>query len=337
MTEPEFQKTSVVIEHTDQKAIAQFSNLDLDREHPRSPEILITYEKVPLPLFEEGRAYGQGTVTIDAETPLMQELSSQAEALRALPELDRLRPLYDILSSHLSYASHTAVDALKETDPERAGWIRSHVSLRGIIPNIPLSQVIERGYGVCQHFAIIYLWLAQKAGLNGIFIHCLAGWLKNIVRSDTGQRLFKTEFEEGDAPAHAFVEIQLSDGRWIPIDPTTNLFGDTAEGLALFRDANYRESGTFSHARKAEPDGLVYVEETEWLEFLPGEARTTARYALKPKSFMSHIILGKGVVPGDQSPYRGDGTLIVKTLSNPSQMGLKIIDVRAVQSQDGTV
>lgn len=333
MTDFELQKTNVTIEYTDKKATAQFSNLDLDHEHPLSPEVSVTFEKEPLPPLEEGKVYGQGTATIDAETPLMQELSRQAEALRALPELERLRPLYTILSSHFSYASHAAVDALGETDPGRAEWVRSHVSLDGRSVNIPLSQVIEHGYGICQHFAIMYLWLAQKADLRGIFIHVLAGWLRNIMRSDTGQPLFKTEFEEGEAPAHAFVEIQLSDGRWIPIDPTVNLFGDTTEGLSMFRDANYRESGAFSRVQKAEPNDLLYVQETTELEFLPGEARATARYALKPKSFIRRISR-EGIIPGDQTPYRGDGTLIIQTASNPSQMGLKIVDVRAVETPD---
>ena len=70
-----------------------------------------------------------------------------------------------------------------------------------------------------QRLTTAYLAAAQAAKLKGIYASSGAP-LKNLSRPDTGQPIFKSvEVNNDMTSGHAWAEIQLSDGRWVPIDP----------------------------------------------------------------------------------------------------------------------
>ena len=66
------------------------------------------------------------------------------------------------------------------------------------------QEAFDKGAGVCQDFAHIYLALARKAGLTARYVNGLP---------------------EGEGASHAWCEVWLN-GRWVGIDPTRNRLAD---------------------------------------------------------------------------------------------------------------
>jgi hypothetical protein len=309
-----------------ESASASFANLELNAENPASPEIRIVVEKQPIDLIE-GKSYCNYAVLIDKETEGMRNLAAQAEALLQLPEQERPAKVLEIFRSHMHYAYNDVIEKLSESDPELAKWVAKNTGLSAAsVSSVPLSQILEKGYGVCRHLATAYLWLAQKAGLKGVILSSDWGVLKNIERSDTKQKLFRSADVGQPVSAHSWVEIKTSDGRWIPVDPSTKLVGDTEAGLAMFREANYLALGNQSLDVEAEPREKLDSRGTPIL-FAPAEAVASGIFCLELRSSKPTIRLGKENLLPTNAPYSGAGKLKIDTSAQFGGLALDIVEV----------
>lgn len=280
------------------KATVMFRNLELNADNLRSPEIRIVVEKQPIELVE-GKSYYCNAVFIDKETEKMKNLAAKAEKLLEFPEEERPAKVLEIFRQHMHYAYKEVIEKLSKTDPELARWVAKNTGPDANVNNVPLSQLIEKGYGICKHLAVAYLWLAQKAGLRGVILSADRGVIKNIERSDTKEKLFKSVEIGKPLPAHSWVEIKTKEGRWIPVDPSTNLVGDTEAGLEMFRKANYYASGSFGLDFEALPREKLSPLLTKPIAFPPAEAK------------------GSGIICAElrgikTKPYSGEATLTIR-------------------------
>lgn len=311
---------------TGNKAVITFNNLALNAQNPTSPEILLTIEKNPIRLVE-GKSYCNSAVKIDKETSVMQALASQAESLQTLPEEKRPRAVMNLFRSQVHYAYNDVVAKLAESNPDLAEWIAKNIGLNSFSGlTVPLSELIEKKYGICRHLAVGYLWLAQKAGLEGIIMTSNHNVIKNVTRRDNGEKLFKSIEVGKTASAHAWVEIKLSDGRWIPADPTTKLVGDTEEELDVFRQANY--FGRISDCLDLDSGQKELSPWGKGLGFKPGEKTAQVGLGLELVSAKPTIIIGGQNIPPTNEPYRGAGRLLVKTTEDEGKLKLKIVEAK---------
>jgi hypothetical protein len=105
---------------------------------------------------------------------------------------------------------------------------------------IGFDEVAKYGVGVCGHLSSVYLYLANKAGLKGILVNSAPERTPiNIARTDRDKKLFRSAEVGSRTSNHAWVEIQVQDGTWVPVDPSTELTGTTEEGMSMFREADY--------------------------------------------------------------------------------------------------
>ena len=226
------QPQTVEIEKDQNLARVIFKHLELSAKNPNSPEIKIVVEKQPI-VIEEGKSYANSSVLIDPETPRVHEIVTQAEKIKRFPENERLIELLKLLRQHIHYAYKDTLEKVAWADPELAKWVSENTGLSlssGQTTNVPLSELFEKGYGVCRHLSVAYLYLAQKAGLGGCLMTASPGVIKNVERHGSKEKLFRS-YKTGEPinDAHAWVEVKLSDGRWIPVDPSTRIIGDTPE------------------------------------------------------------------------------------------------------------
>lgn len=214
----------------------KFKNLNLNAENPRSSELKVTFQKEPME-FKVGNSYGpMEEVLFDGNvTEIMDKLSEKASKLKSLPEEERLLPLLDLIRDNIKYPLQSDIDKLKSEGAEHAQWIEDNFRKSSMPQHIPLSEIFEKGYGICSHLSVAYLWLAQKAGLQGTFGE---GRPFNVSRVDNQEPLFKN-FSLGEPVSHMWVEIKLSDKQWVTVDPSTKLIGDTAENRKTFKNAKY--------------------------------------------------------------------------------------------------
>lgn len=224
--------------------VFHLDNVNLTEGNPQSEAIDFIIEKRPIEMID-GRTYGNpGGVLIDEESPIVLTMAAQAEEIQNFPEMERPRRIMDLLYSKLQYAYPSKIDEIAKNDPQKAEWIEKKIDKgKG---EVRLSELFENGYGICRHLSVAYLWLAQKAGLHGVILKSDPILpITNIVRSDTNAPLFKLTEVGQNAPAHAWVELMLEDNKWIPICPSTNLIGDTEEGMEMFRKANFKAAATY--------------------------------------------------------------------------------------------
>lgn len=304
-----------------------FKHLELDTNTPCSPEVKVVVEKQPI-VIEEGKSYANFSVLIDKETEKVHNLVLQAEAIKNLPEHERPAAILNLLRDNIQYAHKDVLEKVSETDPELAQWVAKNTGLNSFSTmNVPLSELVEKGYGVCRHLSVAYLYLAEKAGLEGCFMNSDSGTIKNIERTDTKEKLFKsTEIGKPVSP-HSWIEIKLSNGQWIPVDPSTKLVGDSPEKLEMFRQANYLAIG-YGIDIEGEPHELWA--EGKGLTFKPGESRTEGAYHLFLKSTRPSYKISKGqseIVPPTNTPFSGEGKINIITGDQFYGMKLKLVDV----------
>ncbi len=324
---PQQKEKGLEISFSNESASAVFRNLELNAENPTSPEVRLTVEKRPITI-KEGKSYGTYAVLIDNESERMRALTQKAETLLELPEKERLAKVLDILRGNVHYAYNDVVGKLSETNPELAKWVAENTSLNASsVTNVPLSEIIEKRYGVCRHLAVAYLWLAQKAGLKGIILNSDLGVIKNIQRSDTKEKLFKSVDIGKSAPAHSWVEIKTSDGQWIPVDPSTKLVGDSEERLTMFKEANYMAYGNLGLDIESEPGGELSTKGKSII-FAPAEAKASGTYSLELKSTKPTIIIRGENLPPTNFPFSGEGRLNINTTEQFGSMALDIVDVK---------
>ena len=304
-------------------ASVSFNALKLDELHPVSPEVRVVIEKKPR-ILEEGGSYCREAVLIDAETEQMQLLANQATALKELQETERPARILEILRAKIQYANQDVLKALSKTNPDLASWV---VQNTGFNVSVPLSELVEKGYGICRHLAVAFLWLAQKAGLQGVILIANPHVIRNIVRSDTKEKLFKSFELEGQAPGHAWVEILTGDGQWIPVDPSTKLVGDSEAGLAMFKDAHYMAIGTEALDFEAEPSELLNSKVSQ-IQFASAEARASGFVGLELKSTMTPFSFRKKTaMESVNTQYSGKGKLVIKVSDRSGGLKVGIIEV----------
>lgn len=153
------------------------------------------------------------------------------------------------------------------------------------------------------------------------------GVIKNIERSDTKQKLFRSAEVGKPVSAHSWVEIKTSDGRWIPVDPSTKLVGDSEEGLSMFREANYMAYGNPSLDVEVEPSDQLFTKGTPIL-FAPAESTASGIYCLELRSSKPIIRFRKENLPPTNIPYSGAGKLNIGTSEQFGGLALDIVEVK---------
>jgi len=317
----------IAISGDKKSASVSFKNLELNVGNTRSPAIRVVVEKQPIELVE-GRSYCNVPILVDRETDLMRILANKARDLLLIPEKERIGRVLEILRSHLKYAYKDVIEELYKADSRKADWVEKNTGITSKIPNFPLSQVLEGGFGICTHFATAYLWLAQKAGLKGVILSSGDNVIKNIRRSDNNERLFKS-FEVGEYTSpHVWVEIKTSTGDWIPVDPTTNLIGDTEEGLQMFREANYLSKDYEGILQlDPEPREKLSVMQTQTMVFYPTEAKSILTAELTLRSSRTRLKFGGPITTPTNDPFFGDGKLNIQVNDDLGGFVLDILEV----------
>ena len=314
---------SIITESTPQQAKVHFSNLHLTSEKPESPIIIVCFGKKPLPI-KEGFIYGEKAVVFDRISPKMKELSIQAGLLKSIPEEQRPRAVMSLLRKHVQYAYDNVVTLLEKHDPVLAQWITENTGINSSTKLIPLSEIFEKEYGVCRHLSIAYLWLAQQAGLEGTLACSAPLVIRNIKRKDNNQPLFKCVPVGNGLVAHMWDEIRLSNGKWIPVDPSTQLIGDADEGFDMFREANYLMEGAYGYNHECVEGDVVSSVETN-PKFLPGAAFADAKIIVKLKPDARK--LGKPRTYSQHPRFIGRTSLSISPRENNGMVNLTINSV----------
>lgn len=312
-------------------ATVTFSDLNLSEANPTSPAIRITVEKTPITTVIGERyadVYFDGT-----ENDTTRYLAGQATALQTLPEEQRPRRVLELLRGSVQYAYPGVVKELQASDPELGAWVAANVSTnRQGAPPVKLSDVLQSGYGVCSHLAPAYLWLAEKAGLEGGIFTSDTGVITNVLNPETGQPLFKSTDVGQPAEAHAWAEIRLSNGQWIPVDPSTGIIGDDQPGRNTFAAAGYK-----SYANAQLDISTSVPKELEVKALAPvlnaGEPGGSTVAQLRLRSTMPRLRIGKAPLPPSNQPYQGSAAMHISTPSgaerNEGSFGLVLNEVIA--------
>lgn len=241
--------------------------------------INIRVRKEPIEV-QDGDSLGSNSVEVKFEDEAL-SLMEEAEKLVELPEEERLAALTQLVHSKLKYPYPDVIEAAGAENPELKKWLEKRFGPNPSLWKLELNDFLKNGYGDCNIMAAAYLVAAQSAKMKGIYVNSGVS-LKNVTRPDTGKPVFKSvELDRDTNSAHAWVEIQLSDGRWIPVDPTTNMIG-LGEMIEVFRQAGYNVPVTF----KSEVPSDLELEQDD-STFTPGESEKELTLKLKIGSVTS--------------------------------------------------
>jgi len=322
------QNDKIEINPDGSSATVSFEHLELDIQHPVSDEVLVLVEKRPRELVE-GESYLYGDVLLATDSEKMAALADRAQLLKELPEHERARPLLELLRSELNYAHSDEIEALSETDPERAQWISVNSGVSATADNVPLSDVFEAGFGVCRELSVGYLWLAQQAGLRGVLSNSRYGTIQNIQRTDTDEPLFKS-VDVGEPPNdHVWVELQMSDGTWLPVDPSVRLVGDNEEELRMFQDAHY-QCFVAASLDASSDNRALYAQPKLGATIRAGEAQAEIAYHLE-LARISTMVLGGDEIAPTYEPYKGPAVMLLEIEDRNSAVHIGIIGATRVQ------
>jgi len=290
-------------------------------------QLEVALERIVTPATEGNIIDG---ITIDRESPQLQQMYEQAYALRELPEAERPRKVLEILRSRVHYAYGNVMAEVAKEDPERAAWVDEYIHGD---KDVTLSQVVDHTYAICRHIAVGYLALAAEAGLQGAYATYQAGWnesdprflMRNVQRADNQMPLFRsTPVGEVFHDAHAWVELKMSNGEWLPVDPITQLVGDNPQAMETFRAANYRESVGFNI------EGFppyVAVTDVRDLHFIPGEITHHGIMKINSKPKTAPTPLSKGAIIRSHTqaePTSYEGPLNLSFANRPSRRALNV-------------
>nr|BFD25325.1 MAG: hypothetical protein JST_6160 [Candidatus Parcubacteria bacterium] len=243
----------------------------------------------------------------DGDSLELLSLMEEAEKLAEFPEEERLTALIELVRSKLKYPYPDVMEASGAENPELKEWLEKRFGLNPSIWKLELNDLLKNGFGDCKIMAAAYLIAAQSAKIKGIYANSGVS-LKNIVRSDISKPIFKSvELDRDTNSAHEWVKIQLSDGRLIPVDPTTNMVG-LGEMIAVFRQAGYNVPVTF---KSEVPSDLEL--ERDGAAFAPGETEKRLNLKLKIGSVMS---FGEGASTKRLKTDKFSGDVDVKFNSN---------------------
>jgi len=298
IAETELLKNKLTIKN--EGGVIEVSNPHVDLSSEGEPfRLELTLDKIPTQI-EEGAIIK--AITIDRESPKLQEMLRQAQELTDIPEREKPRKILEILSSNVQYAYNDTLAELAETDPDLAQRVTNNIEDTYVRPTpLTLSEIVDSGYGVCHDLAVAMLVLGKEAGMEGS-LQVYPGIrtdeakyaLKNVIRKDNGKPLFKGN-NPGEIvhPGHVWVEFRTSDGEWIPVDPSPQLVGDTKEGMETFYDANYLSGTNHSLSIEGFPGHVdVMNRKDNW--FLPGEARHTSLQEINSRNWKGQSTSYKG-------------------------------------------
>lgn len=263
-----------------------------------SPHVELHSNKEPLKLeltlgklstsVEEGERIDY--ITVNREGKTMQSMLIEAGKLKDLPDLEKPRKVMEILKKRVRYAFGDIVDELAMVNPTLADWVSKNTGLESSFVSVNTSEIAESGYGICRHLAVMMLVLGKEAGLEGAFctysrVDDPSDALRNVNRVDTGKPLFRGNNPGEPIPsAHAWVELKTCDGDWVPVDPSTELVGDTPEGLETFRQAKYQaQIGAYVNIEGMK--GSTSYSSLECMAFLPGEGSHTGVVNINARRF----------------------------------------------------
>lgn len=222
---------------SDSERSLEFPNLEITPEQPF--EFNIGLKKIPLSI-KDGDNLGGNCTEVKFEGKLA-DLMRQAAELQTLPEDQRILKLVELVRANLVYPYSETINELKQTDSKLAQWLADRFGDEAKIVNgISVNDCLDRGYGNCKIMTSTFLVLAQAAGLRGMFGQNGEDKVSNLIRPDTGASMFKMgEVGRPVTFSHAWAEVQLQDGSWIPVDLTANMAALTPEMFDLFKRANY--------------------------------------------------------------------------------------------------
>lgn len=217
-----------------------FKNVKLSDEGKKTlGRLVVDVEKVPLVVPEEGEI---GMLRFGKENEFTKELVALAENLSTIKnERQRIDELLTVLKSKITYGYNEVIESKAKEHNVPIEFMQK-MGLQGN-EQIGFEEVAKYGVGICGHLSASYLYLANKAGLKGIYVNSDPERKPlNIQRTDKNKKLFRSADIGQRTSNHAWVEIQLQDGTWIPVDPSTELTGTTEEGMKMFHDAEYMTS-----------------------------------------------------------------------------------------------
>jgi hypothetical protein len=201
--------------------------------------LVVDVEKTPLVVSDSGII---GKIKFGKESDGTRELVGLAENLSFIEnERQRIDELLVILKSKITYGYNEVIEnkALEHNVPVE---FMQRMGVQGN-EQIGFDEITKYGVGICGHLSSSYLYLANKAGLKGILVNSDSERTPlNIMRTDKNKKLFRSADIGKRTSNHAWVEIQLEDGTWIPVDPSTELTGTTEEGMRMFHEADYMTS-----------------------------------------------------------------------------------------------
>jgi hypothetical protein len=217
-----------------------FKNIKLSDEGNKTlGRLVVDVEKVPLVVSETSTIYN---VQFGEENDFTKKLEELAESLSKVEdERQRIDELLSVLKSKITYGYAEVVES-KAQEHNVSVEFMQRMGVQGN-KHIGFDEVAKYGIGICGHLSSVYLYLANRAGLRGILVNSAPERNPiNIVRTDKDKKLFRSADVGQRTSNHTWVEIQLQDGTWIPVDPSTELTGTTEEGLNMFREADYMTS-----------------------------------------------------------------------------------------------
>lgn len=258
-----------------------FDNVELTPEQEFPINIRVRKEPIEV---HSGDSLGSNSVEVNFEGEA-KALMEEAEKLAELPEEERLQALTDLIRSKLKYPYPDVIEAAGVDNPELKEWLEKRFGPNPSLWKLELNDFLKNGFGDCKIMAAAYLIAAQSAKMKGVYANSGVS-LRNVTRPDTGKPVFRSvELDRDTTSAHAWVEIQLSDGRWIPVDPTTNMVG-LGEMMEVFKQAGYNVPVAF---KSEVPSDLELERDSS--PFAPGESEKELHLKLKIGSIIS---FGKG-------------------------------------------
>ena len=210
-----------------------FESVEITPEQPF--KFPLRLKKQPIEI-NDGDSLGSNDIGVKFEGDLIR-LMEEATELKNIPENERIVAVLDLVRSKLNYPFPEVIEAAKRNNPKLGKWLDCNfVKNSGI--GMDINECLGYGYGDCKIVAATYLAVGKAAGLKGVMC---GGVVKNFERPDTKNLIFKSsEYKRDQEVSHAWVEIQLDDGSWVPVDVSTNMIASNPEMLEFFKRANYR-------------------------------------------------------------------------------------------------
>jgi hypothetical protein len=252
--QPQIPNTEELEKQKKSEMFFNFENITITPE--QSYSFSAEAKKQPIEI-KSGDVVGGNGIEVKIEGAV-ESVMKEAELLKELPEIERLSALLKLVREKLIYP-----------------YPKIRFGKTPRLSNAELNEFVSNGYGDCKVMAVLYLLGAQSAGLKGIYANSISP-IKNLERPDTKQPIFKSiEINRDYTSGHAWVEIQLEDGSWVPVDISANMLG-TNEMTQFFKDVGYNTPISFTDEEL--PKGVRLDRGSNY--FKSGEAQTEVSMSL---------------------------------------------------------